>query len=602
MGKKVILFGAGKIGQRALAQLGKDRVAFFIDNHPVVAEIEGIPIYSFDEGLNRRGDSRIVITVSAKFENELKDQLQNAGITDAVNLQDIMAEITRERIENRPDFIALYNRAIKWIHINTIEKAGIICNTGLKKPYPEVSGYYIPTLLNWGYRDLAVQYAKWLCNIQKSDGSWWDTNDQLPYVFDTGQILKGLIAVRDIYPAVDEHIIRGCDWLISNIEDDGRFHQVDDREWDDVSGWSSELIHLYCLSPVIKAADVYDRPEYKNTAVKTKEYYLSKHRAEILDFHLLSHFYAYVMEALLDVGEEELACEAMNRVASLQKDDGSVPGLSDVHWVCSTGLFQLALVWYRLGEMDRGDRAFSYACKLQNDSGGWYGSYAHQDHPEEIPAYFPSHEISWAVKFFLDALKWKNKALFELQAPMFKQLYNETDGRIRFISNQVTELEKQQNSTLVVCDAGCGKGAYIRILKKEHNENHYIGVDISERVMSYLDLELAETRVGSLTQLPFDDNELDMIYACESLEHAVDIESAIKEMVRVTKTGGRVVVIDKDKAALGRMEIEEWEQWFDVEELSRILNKYCTKVIVQKNISYDDRADGLFCAWVGIVK
>ena len=49
------------------------------------------------------------------------------------------------------------------------------------------------------------------------------------------------------------------------------------------------------------------------------------------------------------------------------------------------------------------------------------------------------------------------------------------------------------------------------------------------------------------------------------------------------------------------MEIEEWEQWFDVEDLSRILNKYCTDVIVQKNISYDDRADGLFCAWVGIV-
>lgn len=41
-----------------------------------------------------------------------------------------------------------------------------------------------------------------------------------------------------------------------------------------------------------------------------------------------------------------------------------------MNWVCSTGLFQLALVWFRLGELERGNKAFSHACKLQNASGG----------------------------------------------------------------------------------------------------------------------------------------------------------------------------------------------------------------------------------------
>ena len=601
MKTKLILFGAGKIGRQALAQFGKDRVAFFIDNNPSEKEVDDIPVYSFSDGIGKREDYRIVISVSSKYENELMGQLRQSGIDDAMFLRDLMAEITREKIENRTNYISLYNDAIGWIKANTVENKGIICNTGLPKPYPEVSGYYIPTLINWGYRDLAVQYAKWLCSIQKEDGSWWDTDDRLPYVFDTGQILKGLLAVRDILPEVDDSIIKGCDWLISNIEDNGRFHQAGKRPWDDASGWSSELIHLYCLSPVLEAAELFDRSEYRDKALLAKEYYLSKHREDILDFHLLSHFYAYVMEALLDIDEAELAAEAMAKIKELQKEDGSVPGLKDVNWVCSTGLFQLALVWYRLGETECGDKAFSYACKLQNESGGWYGSYVHQDHPDESPTYFPSEEISWAVKYFLDALQWKNKALFDLQAPTFQISYNDNDGRVRFVSDQIIALGTQINRPLMICDAGCGKGAYIRILKKEHPDYMYYGVDISERVMSYLEKDLAETRVGNLTNLPFEDNELDIIYACESLEHAVDINSAIREMARVVKPGGRIIVIDKDKAALGRMEIEEWEQWFDVEGLKEIMSAWCTEVSVKMNISYDGTADGLFCGWVGTV-
>lgn len=596
-----ILFGAGKIGHQALEQLGNDRVAYFIDNNPIVTDIDGVPVYRYDEGIRKRGNKRVIITVSSKYEHDLKEQLARSGVSDAILLCDIIAEIIRDKIENRTDYLALYNRAIGWINTNTVERKGIICNKALPKPYPEVSGYYIPTLINWGYRDIAVQYAKWLCSIQKEDGSWWDTDDQMPYVFDTGQILKGLLAARELYPDADAHIIKGCDWLIGNIETVGRFHQADDRPWDDTSGFSSELIHLYCLSPLLQATELFGRTDYRDKAISAKTYYLNKYRDKILDFSLLSHFYAYVMEALLDIGEPELAKEAMSKIGELQKEDGSVPGLKNVNWVCSTGLFQLALVWYRLGDIECGDRAFVYACKLQNESGGWYGGYVHQDHPEETPTYFPTQEISWAVKYFLDALMWKNRAMFELQAPIFQLQYSNTDGRVQTVAGQVSDMEKQLGRPLKICDAGCGKGAYIRVLSSEHPSNKYYGVDISERVMSYLDDGLAETRIGSLTNLPFSNDELDMIYACESLEHAVDINSAVREMARVTRPGGRIIAIDKDKAELGLMEIEEWEQWFDVEELREIMELYCSSVTVQKKIPYEDCADELFCAWIGVV-
>ena len=76
------------------------------------------------------------------------------------------------------------------------------------------------------------------------------------------------------------------------------------------------------------------------------------------------------MEALCDIGETELARRAMEKVSALQREDGSVPAYQNVNWVCSTGLFQFALVWYKLGEREKGNRAFRYACSLQNPTGG----------------------------------------------------------------------------------------------------------------------------------------------------------------------------------------------------------------------------------------
>ena len=67
-------------------------------------------------------------------------------------------------------------------------------------------------------------------------------------------------------------------------------------------------------------------------------------------------------------------------------------------------------------------------------------------------------------------------------------------------------------------------------------------------------------RLRTLTCIPYDDNTFAVTYTCEALEHAIDIENAVKEMVRVTKSNGYVVIIDKNKASYGMLEIGDWEQ------------------------------------------
>lgn len=598
--EKYILFGSGAMGKTALQIIGKENIECFVDNDikKVNSFLENIIVLLFRDNINKCKEHKVVITVSEQYEQEIVNQLKKEGITNYIIWSEFLKELALSKLSTSTDNITIYQRAINWIKTNTIENKGIIVNTLEKVSYPEVTGYYIPTLIKWGYKDLAISYAEWLCSIQKEDGSWYDACDNAPYVFDSAQILKGLLAVRYIYPVVDSAIKKGCDWLLSNMTEDGRLTTPCKDAWSN-ERTCSEIIHLYCLEPLLDAAEVFDEEKYKTAVLKCVSYYKKNNYQQIMNFTLLSHFYAYVMEALVDLGEIDMAQEAMQRLEVHMDEKGYVPGYDNTQWVCSTGLFQLAIVWYKLGNVKHGNKAFEYACKLQNTSGGWYGSYAVDVTEKEKNDYFPVAEISWAVKYFLDALYYKNKVEFEEIAGGFLDSIDETDGRLKVIADVI----KEEDKTLKVLDVGCGKGRYIKNLAKAFPNNNYYAVDISSSVMKYFDVERCEKATGSLTDIPYENDLFDIIYTCEALEHAVDIASAVREMVRCTKPGGKIIIVDKNKKALGRIAIGTWEQWFDSEELKSILLQYCTDVKVIENLSYEEKTgDELFAAWIGVKK
>lgn len=598
-----IIFGAGQIGHEALALLGEDSIMFFIDNSndKINSMIGSKKIYSVEEGLKKRTTEAIVVAIAQTHEQELIDQLRQNEVEDFCTFSQLKREITREKILSRPDYIGIYNKSIEWIESNSIANEGIINNSKLRKSYPEVTGYYIPSLLRWGYRELAMSYADWLCSIQKADGSWFDTMNEAPYIFDSAQILKGLLSIRNIVAdkrMLDETIIKGCDWILSCMTEEGQLKTPIETAWGNVA---TELIHTYCLSPLMEASKVYGNENYAKAAQKILGYYKKYYHNEIVNFSMLSHFYAYVVEAMLDMGEVEIAKEAMRNMEQYQKESGAVPAYRDVDWVCSTGLFQLALIWFRLDDSERGTKAFEYACKLQNKTGGWYGSYISEDNPEESNTYFSGMEISWANKYFLDALYYKNLSQFENQASMFRTDLLDNDKKYIIIKDTI---ESKSVACKKVLDVGCGKGRYIIKLAKDVPENKYFAVDISMNVMKYFENGTnIIKKQGSLTCIPYDDNFFDIAYTCEALEHAVDIKSAIREICRVVKSGGKVIVIDKNKSMYGYFDIEDWEQWFDKDELKQLMLQYCTEVSYVDDIDYDDRkSDGLFGAWIGTVK
>lgn len=601
--RRYVLFGAGAYAAKAIELLGKENIEMILDNNSSKwgENIKNILIYNPDEKADCLENYQVIVSVSQKYQQQILGQLEQMGASNVRTIQEVQTEITRRKLENRLDYIQIYRKAISWIQKNSVNGQAIICHTDKPKGYPEVTGYYIPTLLRWGYRDLAVSYAKWLCGIQKEDGSWYDTDDRAPYVFDTAQILKGLLVVREIYPQVDDCIIKGCDWILSNMQENGRLVTPSTDAWGSTRT-CSELIHTYCLSPLTEAAEVFDKPHYREAACQILNYYKQNCYDEIMNFGLLSHFYAYVMEALLDMGERDMALEAMEKIAKLQKENGAVPAYHDVDWVCSTGLFQLALVWFRLGNVERGNKAFLYACKLQNESGGWYGSYLSESNPNEDNDYFPNSEISWAVKYFLDALYYKNIAEFNLWSDSFLDKIEKDDGRYKIICDTISAERRKKRQAVKVLDVGCGKGRYLKNLLEDEPENTYYAVDLSRKVMEYITADEVIKKQGTLTKIDYPDNYFDVVYTCEALEHAIDIASAVREMARVAKSGGKIVVIDKNRAELGRMEIGEWEVWFDADELKAVMSDYCSEVSVTEQIDYESKKeDKLFLAWVGTV-
>lgn len=596
---KYVIYGAGDYGERIIEYVGEKNIAFYIDQDTRKQRtgFNRFRVFSVEDAVCRLNEMPIIIALSNEKIESVKKTIEKYGVNNVYTFREIQMEKTRERLLKRKNNIEVYERAIGWINENTIEGEGIVNNNVLRKSYPEVTGYFIPTLIRWGHRELAVSYARWLCSIQDESGAWFDTDKKAPYIFDSAQILKGLVAVQKIYPdkvQIKKCILKGADWILGNMSTEGRLIAPDEKIWGDKSTMS-ELIHLYCLSPLIEISRIYNIDDYEKKAKFILQYYINNCKTEILNFNLLSHFYAYVIEGLVDLEEYELASEAMEKISKKQSEEGAVPGYNNVSWVCTTGLFQLAIIWFKLGDKNRGEKAFNYACGLQNSSGGWYGSCRVDDSEGEENTYFPNVEISWAVKYFLDALYYRNILQFEMQAHTFGDTISICDGRYLAIEEVLTNKEQME-----VLDVGCGKGRYLRNLKKKMPRHRYHAVDLSTKVMSYFeDLDI-ECKQGSLTNIPYEDESFDVVYTCETLEHAVDISSAVCELVRVTKKGGKVLIVDKNIEKLGYFEIEEWEQWFNKEDLKEIMERCSLKVEIISNLSFDGNSEkDLFVCWKG---
>jgi len=101
-----------------------------------------------------------------------------------------------------------------------------------------------------------------------------------------------------------------------------------------------------------------------------------------------------------------------------------------------------------------------------------------------------------------------------------------------------------------VLDVGCGAGA-IAVPLAEKLEVH--GLDFSKEMLNLAARRAGESGVkinfthGDSHAMPFDDNFFDAAYCKFALWPLTNPEKALKEMVRVVRPGGRLVIMEVDR-------------------------------------------------------
>lgn len=94
-----------------------------------------------------------------------------------------------------------------------------------------------------------------------------------------------------------------------------------------------------------------------------------------------------------------------------------------------------------------------------------------------------------------------------------------------------------------VLDVACGLGGWLRTCSSRGAQ--VAGIDLSAVAIEQArqGFDAAELHVGEAETLPFDDDRFDLVTCLGSLEHFIDPERALREMVRVARPDGRFVLL-----------------------------------------------------------
>lgn len=108
------------------------------------------------------------------------------------------------------------------------------------------------------------------------------------------------------------------------------------------------------------------------------------------------------------------------------------------------------------------------------------------------------------------------------------------EGFVEDICRRVTDRRPR------ILDVGCGTGANLMMLSKYGDAE---GVDVSEDALAFCRQRgLDKVKLGAGEELPYDDGTFDLVTAFDVVEHMDDDLAGLKEMRRVLRPGGRVLL------------------------------------------------------------
>ena len=110
------------------------------------------------------------------------------------------------------------------------------------------------------------------------------------------------------------------------------------------------------------------------------------------------------------------------------------------------------------------------------------------------------------------------------------------DGYHAFIDRLETDLVLEHAAGKDVLEVGCGTGLILNRVAPV--ANRAAGIDLSSGMLEKARERGLEVYKANATELPFDDGTFDVVYSFKVLAHVEAIDVALREMARVTRKNG----------------------------------------------------------------
>ncbi len=270
---------------------------------------------------------------------------------------------------------------------------------GWSSPYPETTGYLIPTLLEvssavpgFDGEERALALGSWLISLQSPEGAWAagvhpPKSKSKPSVFNSAQILQGMVALHDL-DGEDrwlEAAQRACSWMARSVDGSGLWSNRDYR------ALGVPSYYTYAAWPMLQVALRCDDPPARDIAEGVLQIMLERRRpnGSFSDWGFseggkaaYSHTIAYTLQGLIESAKclddwptygqpTEQGLLALTELT--EQADGRLAGRLDDEWkpaagyVCLTGNSQIALCLLDLNE-ERPDPRLPAAARQLTDA------------------------------------------------------------------------------------------------------------------------------------------------------------------------------------------------------------------------------------------
>lgn len=129
----------------------------------------------------------------------------------------------------------------------------------------------------------------------------------------------------------------------------------------------------------------------------------------------------------------------------------------------------------------------------------------------------------------------------------------EGEGHYSDISDQVRieKIIQLIGSNKIVLDCGCYEGIISEKIK--NNGNKVYGIDASEEaIKAAVSRGIIAVAANIESRFPYEDNQFDAVVAGEVFEHVLDTDALLREISRVLKDKGKLIITTPNTASLGR--------------------------------------------------